>query len=103
MTLVVAATSKKSIWLMTDRRLYYHGRTPKDDARKVLVFRPSSIDGQRSPEFHEYPGLPVSRTCQSKIVGTLVLDSTDGLALLGYAGLARVSYLSSGRFSTHLV
>ena len=52
MTLVVAATSKKSIWLMTDRRLYYHGRKPKDDARKVLV-----------------------------------LNSTDGLALLGYAGL----------------
>src|SRR5271157_4784801 len=37
-----------------------------------LVFRPSSIDGQRSPEFLEFPGLPVSRTCQSKIVGTLV-------------------------------
>ena len=36
-----------------------------------LVFRPSSIDGQRSPEFLEYPGLPVSRTCQSKIDGTL--------------------------------
>ena len=35
------------------------------------MFRPSSIDGQRSPEFLEYPGLPVSRTCQSKIVGTL--------------------------------
>ena len=40
--------------------------------RPALVFRPSSIDGQRSPEFLEYPGLPVSRTCQSKIVGTLV-------------------------------
>ena len=37
-----------------------------------LVFRPSSIDGQHSPEFLEYPELPVSRTCQSKIVGTLV-------------------------------
>ena len=44
-------------------------RWPKSTGR--LVFRPSSIDGQRSPEFLEYPGLPVSRTCQSKIVGTL--------------------------------
>jgi len=45
--------------------------------RPALVFRPSSIDGQRSPEFLEYPGLPVSRTCQSKIVGTPVVPVNE--------------------------
>ena len=53
MTLVVGTTSKKSIWLMTDRRIIYGSRKPKDDARNVFF-----------------------------------LESTDGLALLGYAGLA---------------
>ena len=51
MTLVIGATSKKSIWLMTDRRITFCDRT-KDDARKILF-----------------------------------LETTDGLALLGYAGL----------------
>lgn len=36
MTLVVAVTSKESIWIMTDRRLSYEGRPPIDDARKIL-------------------------------------------------------------------
>ena len=53
MTLVVGVTSKKSIWLMTDRRITYRSRKPKDDAPKVFF-----------------------------------LESTDGVALLGYAGLA---------------
>src|SRR5208282_5166187 len=39
-----------------------HGASLRE--AETLVFRPSSIDGQRSPEFLEYPGLPVSRTCQ---------------------------------------
>jgi hypothetical protein len=51
MTLVIGATSKKSIWLMADRRITFRDRT-KDDARKVLF-----------------------------------LETTDGLALLGYSGL----------------
>jgi len=52
MTLVIAVTTEKSIWLLTDRRLSYLKRTPKDDARKLLI-----------------------------------LTTTDGCALLGYAGL----------------
>jgi hypothetical protein len=52
MTLVVAVTAEKSIWMSTDRRLSFPFRRRKDDARKVLF-----------------------------------LDTTDGAAMLGYAGL----------------
>ena len=52
MTLLVAAISKKSIWLLTDRRLSDRDRTLTDNACKLLL-----------------------------------LDTTDGVALLGYAGL----------------
>ena len=52
MTLVVAVTGSKSIWLLTDRRLSFPSRAAKDDARKMLL-----------------------------------LETTDGTALLGYAGL----------------
>lgn len=36
MTLVLAVTSRKSIWMLTDRRLSYRNRPPRDDARKVM-------------------------------------------------------------------
>src|SRR4051812_29706931 len=52
MTLVFGAMSKHTIWLMADRRLSKRGRTPQDDARKVLF-----------------------------------LETIDGVAILGYAGL----------------
>ena len=52
MTLVVAVTGEKSIWMSTDRRLSFRHRKPKDDARKLLI-----------------------------------LETTDGVAMLGYAGL----------------
>ena len=52
MTLVVAFSGPKSIWLLTDRRISYQGRKPKEDGRKLLE-----------------------------------LETTDGVALLGYAGL----------------
>ncbi len=37
MTFVLAATSKKSIWLLTDRRLTYGDGRQVDDARKLLI------------------------------------------------------------------
>jgi hypothetical protein len=52
MTLVVAATTRESIWLAADRRLSYPGRVFKDDARKAMI-----------------------------------LETDDGVAILGYAGL----------------
>jgi hypothetical protein len=52
MTLVVAVTGEKSIWMSTDRRLSFRHRKPRNDARKFLV-----------------------------------LETTDGVAMLGYAGL----------------
>ncbi len=52
MTLVVAVSGPESIWLLTDRRLSYKDRKPKEDGRKLLL-----------------------------------LATTDGVALLGYAGL----------------
>lgn len=52
MTLVLAATSPESIWLLVDRRLLVEGRPLKDDACKAMF-----------------------------------LECTDGLAILGYAGL----------------
>jgi hypothetical protein len=51
-TLVLTANGPDSIWLLADRRLSYEGRSPKDDARKVMF-----------------------------------LETTDGVAILGYAGL----------------
>jgi len=36
MTLIVAATSPESIWLLADRRISYEHRAPKDDARKIM-------------------------------------------------------------------
>lgn len=52
MTLVVAVSSEKSIWLLADRRISYQYQPPKDDARKLLF-----------------------------------LETIDGNAILGYAGL----------------
>ncbi len=52
MTLVVTVNGRESIWLLTDRRLSFKTRAPKDDARKVMF-----------------------------------LETTDGVAILGYAGL----------------
>ncbi|HEY8031287.1 MAG TPA: hypothetical protein VIF02_02625 [Methylocella sp.] len=52
MTLILSVNGPKSIWLLADRRLSYKGRSPKDDARKVMF-----------------------------------LETTDGVAILGYAGL----------------
>jgi hypothetical protein len=52
LTLVVSINGPESIWLLADRRLSYTGRSPKDDARKVMF-----------------------------------LETTDGVAILGYAGL----------------
>ncbi len=57
MTLVVAAISKKSIWLLTDRRVSCGARTLTDNARKLLF-----------------------------------LETTDGVALLGYAGLRSTAF-----------
>lgn len=51
-TLVLTVNGPESIWLLADRRLSYEGRSPKDDARKVMF-----------------------------------LETTDGVAILGYAGL----------------
>jgi hypothetical protein len=51
-TLVVSVVGRESIWLLADRRLSSEGRSPKDDARKVMF-----------------------------------LGTTDGVAILGYAGL----------------
>jgi hypothetical protein len=51
-TLVVAVTGPKSIWLLADRRLSRKGRRPTDDGRKVMF-----------------------------------LNTTDGSAILAYAGL----------------
>jgi hypothetical protein len=57
MTLVVAATSRESIWMLSDRRISYSdGRAPKDDAHK-----------------------------------TTILDTVDGRAILGYAGLGETA------------
>ena len=36
MTLVVAVTAPKSIWLLADRRLSRKGRPPRDDGRKIM-------------------------------------------------------------------
>lgn len=52
MTLIVTVNGSKTIWLLADRRLTRRGRSPQDDARKLLL-----------------------------------LDATDGIAMLGYAGL----------------
>lgn len=52
MTLVVAATTRRTAWLMTDRRLTFKDRPPTDDAIKLVS-----------------------------------LQCTDGVALIGYAGL----------------
>lgn len=52
MTLVVAVTAEKSIWMMTDRRITFRHKNAKDNARKVMC-----------------------------------LETTDGVAFLGYAGL----------------
>ena len=52
MTLVLAVTGPKTIWLLTDRRLSRPRQSPQDDARKVMS-----------------------------------LETSDGVALLGYAGL----------------
>ena len=52
MTLVLTVNGPETIWLLADRRLSYEGRSPKDDARKVMF-----------------------------------LETTDGVAILGYAGL----------------
>jgi hypothetical protein len=52
MTLILAITGRKSIWMLADRRLVVGGRPVKEDARKIMF-----------------------------------LDTSDGLAILGYAGL----------------
>ncbi|MBI5060069.1 hypothetical protein HZB60_09865 [candidate division KSB1 bacterium] len=52
MTLVVTVNGPETIWLMTDRSLYFEARALRDDARKVMF-----------------------------------LETTDGVAILGYAGL----------------
>jgi hypothetical protein len=52
LTLVLAGTGPESIWLLVDRRLSNPGRSPKDNACKIMA-----------------------------------LETTDGVALLGYAGL----------------
>jgi hypothetical protein len=52
MTLIVTVNGPESIWLLADRRLSREGRSPKDDARKIMF-----------------------------------LETTDGVAILGYAGL----------------
>jgi hypothetical protein len=43
MTLVVAAVSRQSIWLMTDRRISYRDGPPRDNAIKMLALE--TIDG----------------------------------------------------------
>ena len=73
-----------------------HGASLRE--AETLVFRPSSIDGQRSPEFLEYPGLPVSGTCQLKIVGALVTREqagSRGLALKATSGSGSLAHPSS--------
>ncbi|HEY7229166.1 MAG TPA: hypothetical protein VH558_02220 [Pseudolabrys sp.] len=53
MTLIVSVQGPDTIWMLADRRLTYNtGRSPRDDARKMLL-----------------------------------LEATDGVAILGYAGL----------------
>jgi hypothetical protein len=52
MTLILTAHTRESIWMLADRRLKYVGRSPKEDARKMMF-----------------------------------LDTADGTAILGYAGL----------------
>ena len=52
MTLVVAANSRESIWLVADRRLSSDGKVVRDDAKKIMF-----------------------------------LETSDGVAILGYAGL----------------
>jgi hypothetical protein len=52
MTLILAAITRESIWMLADRRLSIAGRRPKDYACKIMI-----------------------------------LETTDGVALLGYAGL----------------
>jgi hypothetical protein len=51
-TLILTVNGPESSWLLADRRLSCKGRSPKDDARKVML-----------------------------------LETTDGVAILGYAGL----------------
>jgi hypothetical protein len=51
-TLVLTVNGPETSWLLADRRLSYKGRSPKDDARKIMF-----------------------------------LETTDGVAILGYAGL----------------
>ena len=43
MTLVVAAASPKSIWMLTDRRLTFRAQAPRDDARKMMFLQ--TVDG----------------------------------------------------------
>jgi hypothetical protein len=52
MTLILAANSRESIWMLADRRLSYRNRPPNEDGRKMMF-----------------------------------LETTDGVAILGYAGL----------------
>jgi hypothetical protein len=52
MTLVLSVTGPESIWTVADRRLTYHDREPRQDARKIMF-----------------------------------LETTNGLAILAYAGL----------------
>jgi hypothetical protein len=51
-TLILTVHDRESIWMLADRRLSCKGRSPKDDARKVMLF-----------------------------------ETTDGVAILGYAGV----------------
>lgn len=43
MTLIVAVTSEKSIWMLADRRLSYSARNFKDNARKIFFLE--TVDG----------------------------------------------------------
>jgi hypothetical protein len=51
-TLILTVNGRESIWMLADRRLSCKGRSPKDDARKVML-----------------------------------VETTDGVAILGYAGV----------------
>lgn len=52
MTLVLTINGPDTIWMLTDRRISFAGRPPKDDGRKMMT-----------------------------------LETKDGVAVLGYAGL----------------
>jgi hypothetical protein len=52
LTLVLTINGPDTIWMLTDRRISFADRPPKDDGRKMMI-----------------------------------LETTDGIALLGYAGL----------------